>query len=145
MQNNMFCFVLDLFFKMVIILCIILHWFAIIREVYFACCFACCVLCFLVSRPTNIMFSCKPGGHTNNSVVHMRDQRNTKKKGGFETWRANRDRSGVKMCLFLRKGVLLDSINGRLGVIFWTRLNMSSKRAYFRGIFGGRESREILV
>ena len=48
-------------------------------------------------------------GHPHNSVVHMRDQKNAKK--------------GVKMRLFLRKRVLLDSIKGCLGVIFETSSN----------------------
>ena len=51
------------------------------------------------------------GGHSNNSVVHMHDQRNVKKGLFFEAKRDSREsRLGVKMCLFLRKRVLLDSI-----------------------------------
>ena len=68
-------------------------------------------------------------GHSNNSVVHMRDQRKAKKGLFFEAGRDSREsRLGVKMCLF-RKRALLDSSKGPLGVIFQTRLNMSSKKA----------------
>ena len=55
-----------------------------------------------------------PGGdHLNNSVVHMRDQRNAK-KGLFVEAEHDlpKSRLGVEMCLFLRKRVLLNSIKG---------------------------------
>ena len=61
------------------------------------------------------------GEHSNNSVVHMRDQRNTKKGLYFKTGRDLREsRLVVKVCLFLRKRVHLDYIKVRLGVIFRT-------------------------
>ena len=52
-----------------------------------------------------------PGGHSNNSVIHMRDQRNMK-KGLFLRLNAIRGNRiyGLKMRPFLRKRVLLDSI-----------------------------------
>ena len=59
-------------------------------------------------RTININYT--PVGHSNNSVVHMCDQRNMKKGLFFEAGRDSR--LGVKMCLFLRKSVLLDSIKG---------------------------------
>ena len=66
----------------------------------------------------------------NNSVVHMRDHRNVGKGLFFEAKRdSHESRSGVKMGLLLRKRVFLDSIKGRLGVIFQTSPNMSSKKA----------------
>ena len=67
--------------------------------------------------------SCYPGGHLNNSFVHMRDQRNVK-EGLFKFFEAKcnscEERLGVKMCLFLRKRVLLDSIKERLGSFYQT-------------------------
>ena len=51
------------------------------------------------------------GGHSNYGAVHMHDQRNTKKGLFFEAkCDSHESRLGVKMCLFLRKRVLLDSI-----------------------------------
>ena len=44
---------------------------------------------------------------SNNSVVHMHDQKNMKKGLFFEAERESH--LGVKLCLFLRKRVLLDS------------------------------------
>ena len=86
-----------------------------------------------------------PGGHSNYSAVHMRDQRNAKKGLFFVTKRDSREsRLGVKMCLFLGKRVLLDSIKGRLGVIFQTspkeaylgvNLRAKSREFSFRGYF----------
>ena len=57
-----------------------------------------------------------------------------KKKGYFfEAEQDSRESQlGVKMCLFLRKKVPLDSIKGRLGVIFQ---NMSSNEACLGGKF----------
>ena len=73
----------------------------------------------------------------NNSVVHMCDQRNTKKGLFFEAESDLRDsRFGDKMCHFSTKRVLLDSIEGRLGVIFQTGPNMSSKKACLGANFG---------
>ena len=60
------------------------------------------------------------GGHSN-TVVHMRDQRNAKKGLFFETEPDSQDsRLGVKIYLFSRKGVLFNSIRGRLGVFHQT-------------------------
>ena len=56
------------------------------------------------------------GDHLNNSVVHMHDQRNVTKGLFFEAERNSRElRLGVKMCLFMRKRVLLVSIKGHFG------------------------------
>ena len=78
------------------------------------------------------------GGHSNNSVVHMHDQRNRKKGLFFEARRdSHESRLGVKMYLFSRKRVLMDSMKRCLGVIFQTPPNMSSKKACL-GKFGGK-------
>ena len=78
------------------------------------------------------------GGHSDNSVVHMRDQSNAE-KGLFSE--AKHDpcklRLGVKMGLILRKRVLFDSIKGRLGIIFKLHQICPPKRT-FRGKFGGK-------
>ena len=59
------------------------------------------------------------GNHLNDSVVHMRNQRNAKKGLFFEAEHDSREsRLGVKMCLFMTKRVLLDSIKGRLWSFF---------------------------
>ena len=58
------------------------------------------------------------------------------KRGCFFRLNAMREsRLVVKMCLFFRKRVLLDSIKGHLGVIFQTPQNMSSKKSLFMGKF----------
>ena len=76
------------------------------------------------------------GGHQNNSVVHMHDQRNAK-KGLF--FRLNAIRANqVKMCLFLRKRVLLDSIKGCLGVIFSNSTKHVLQKSLFRGKCGDK-------
>ena len=83
--------------------------------------------------PCNVPSSLPRGCHLNNSVVHKRPEKHEK---GFFIFlffyfiylfiffKAKRDsrksRLGVKMYLFLRKGVLLDSFKGRLGVILQT-------------------------
>ena len=60
-----------------------------------------------------------PRDHLNNSVVHLRDQRNMKKGLCFEAELDLREsRLGVEMCVFMRKRVLLDSIKGCLGSFF---------------------------
>ena len=75
----------------------------------------------------------------------MHDQRNTKKWLFFEAQRDQREsRLGVKMCLFLRKRVILDSTKGRLGVIFQIPPNMSPQKSLFRGKFE-RKSCKILI
>ena len=82
------------------------------------------------------------GDHLNNSVVHMRDQRNTKKGLFFEAEHDSREsRLGVKMCLFLRKRVLLDSIKGRLGSFFKLHQTCPPKI----GVNMGTKSRQIRV
>ena len=48
------------------------------------------------------------------------------------------------MCLFLGKRVFLDSFTGRLGVIFHTPPNISSKKSFF-GVNLGAKSCEILI
>ena len=73
--------------------------------------------------------------------MHMRDQKNMIKGLFLE---AKHDllelRLGVKMWLFLRKKVLLDPIEGHLGVIFHTPPKMFSKKACL-----GANTREIFV
>ena len=84
------------------------------------------------------------GGHSNYSAVHMRDQRNAKKWLFFEAKRDSREsRLGVKMCPVLRKRVFLDPSKVRLGIIFQTPPNMSSKTACL-GVDLGAKSPEIL-
>ena len=70
------------------------------------------------------------GGHSNN-VVHMHDQRNTK-RGLFFCPKHDLYKFGVKMCLFLIKRVFLESIKVHLEVIFQTPPNMSSKKSLLR-------------
>ena len=81
------------------------------------------------------------GGHLNCSVAHMRDQSNMK-KGLFLEAKCNlRElQLEVKMCIFFRKRVLLDSIKGRLGVIFKTPANSRQNHTKFpfRGCFPGK-------
>ena len=75
----------------------------------------------------------------------MRDQRNAKKRLLFDTKCDSREsRLGVKMCLFFEKRVLLDSVKGRLGVLFQTSPNMPAKKACL-GVNLEAKSREILV
>ena len=52
-----------------------------------------------------------PEGHLNNSVVHMRDQRNEKKRVVFWGW-------GSKCVYVWEKEFLLDFCKGHLGVMF---------------------------
>ena len=78
-------------------------------------------------------------------AVHMHDQRNTKKGLFFEAKRdLHESRLGVKMYLFLRKRVLLDSIKERLGVIFQTVPKMSPQKSLL-GLNLRAKSCEILV
>ena len=82
-----------------------------------------------------------PGGHSNNSVVHMLDKRNAKKGLFFEAKRNSRKlRLGIKICLFLRERVLLDSLKGHLGVSFQIPPNMSSEKACLRVNLGAKFS-----
>ena len=65
-----------------------------------------------------------PGGHTNTNVVHIHDQRNTKKNCCFLRLKVilvNQDK-GSKCAYFQDEGSFLDSIKERLGVIFQTPL-----------------------
>ena len=60
----------------------------------------------------------------------MGNQRNRKKGLFFEAKHdLHESQLGVKMCLYLRKRVLLDSIKGCLGVVFQSLPKISSKKA----------------
>ena len=91
------------------------------------------------------IFCLMTASNSNKSVVNMRNQRNGKKGLFFEAKRDLREsRLGVKMCLFLRKRVLLDSTKGSLGVVFQIPANMfPQKRLFRRGKFGGKITRKF--
>ena len=91
------------------------------------------------TRPTLVIY---PGGGTWIIIVlYTCATRESRKKGlFFEAKRDSREsRLGVKMCLFSTKRVLLDSIKGRLGVIFQIQPNMSSKKSLFGDKFAGKK------
>ena len=84
-----------------------------------------------------------PGGHLNNYVVDMRDKRNAKKELFFGYKRDSRESClGVKMSLFLRERVLLDSIRGH----FSNSTKHVLQKNLLRGKFLGKSrSRDIPV
>ena len=76
-------------------------------------------------------------------VLYTCATRKMRKKGSF--FEAKRDscesRLGVKMCLFVRKRVLLDSFTGRLGVNFQTLPKMFPQKSLFRCKFESKTTR----
>ena len=83
-----------------------------------------------------------PEDHLNNSVVHMRDQRNAKKGLFFEADRDWRESGlGVKMCLFMRKRILLDSIKGCLGSFLKLHQTCPQKK---KGKYGDKITRNCV-
>ena len=100
-------------------------------------------LIIMISK-TRFSLSVCGWGHSNNSVVHMGHQRNVKKELFFEAKHDTRElRLGVNMCLFLRKRVLLDSIKGRVGVIFQILPNMPSQKSLFRVDLGAKSHKVL--
>ena len=79
-------------------------------------------------RNCHILYLKLPGGHSNTSVVHMRE---TQKRGLFWDWM----RYGQKVPVFKKKGPFLNSIRG----YFWTPIGenweWNCANFLFRGVF----------